>query len=286
VGALMPAFDTPQPINAVLDIPMGDVRVRASERADTVVEVTPTDAENRDDVKAASQTRVELSHGELLVKTPRLRTFSIRGSGGSVDVVVELPADSGLNATVGLGNLDADGPLGDTRLKTGLGTIRLGSATTLRVRAGAGDIDVGSASGHADISTGSGEVRVRELQASGVVKNSNGDTWIGTATGDLRLQAANGRLAVDAAHASVVAKSSNGDIRLGEARGREVVLETKIGDVEVGVPEGVTAWLDVSATAGHVDSALETTTQPDDGARTVDVRARTSLGDILIRRPA
>ena len=55
----MPTFDTPEPISATIDVAVGDVRITASDRADTVVEVRPSDASNDEDVKAAEQTRVE-----------------------------------------------------------------------------------------------------------------------------------------------------------------------------------------------------------------------------------
>ena len=64
-----------------------------------------------------------------------------------------------------------------------------------------------------------------------------------------------------------------------------VVLETQIGDVEVGIREGTAAWLDVSASAGRVRNALDATAAPDPSAETVEVRARTSVGEIVIRRP-
>lgn len=40
----MQKFDTPAPISAVLDIPVGRVRFIAADRADTAVEVLPADA--------------------------------------------------------------------------------------------------------------------------------------------------------------------------------------------------------------------------------------------------
>jgi DUF4097 and DUF4098 domain-containing protein YvlB len=128
-------------------------------------------------------------------------------------------------------------------------------------------------------------VRLRELDASAVVKNSNGDTWVGVAGGDLRLNAANGRIAVDVARASVVAKSANGDVRLGEVARGSVVLETQLGDLEVGIREGTAAWLDVSSTAGRVHNALDATDDPEPSAETVEVRARTTVGDVVIRHP-
>ena len=121
------------------------------------------------------------------------------------------------------------------------------------------------------------------LAGSAVIKNSNGDTWVGVAGGELRLNAANGSLAVDRAERNVVAKAANGDVRLGEVVRGTVVLETAVGDVEVGIPEGTAAYLDVNATAGRVENLLAPSDAPAEGG--VEVRARTALGNVVIRRP-
>lgn len=281
----MPTFDTPQPISAVVGIVSGDLRITAGERTTTTVDVRPTDAASKDDVKAAELTLVEYDRGELTVKTPKLRSWSPRGGGGSIDVVIELPAGSHLQASAQMGDLACAGPLGDARIKNGLGQVRLDRVETLTVKAGGGDIDVERVAGHAEISAGSGDVRVTELAGSAVIKNSNGDTWVGVAGGELRLKAANGALAVDHAHANVVAKAANGDVRIGDARAGTVVLETQIGDVEIGIPEGTATYLDVSATAGRVHNTLEAADRPGPSTETLEVRARTSLGNVVIRRP-
>ena len=128
-------------------------------------------------------------------------------------------------------------------------------------------------------------MRLRELDAGAVVKNSNGDTWVGAAAGDLRISAANGSISVGVARAGVTAKSSNGDVRLDEAVRGSVVLETRLGDVEVGIPEGTTAWLDVRAGAGRVSNELAAADAPAQSAETVEVRGRTSAGSVVVRRP-
>jgi DUF4097 and DUF4098 domain-containing protein YvlB len=285
VGALMPAFETPQPITATVDVVMADVRISAGDRPDTVVEVRPSDPSNSEDVKAADGTRVEHADGRLLVKAPKLRSWSIRSAGGSIDMTIELPAGSRVRGSGQLADFRCDGPLGDCEIKTGLGQIRLDRAGTLNLKSGAGDITVDRATGHAEVTTGTGEVRLGDLESTAVIKNSNGDTWVGTAGGDLRVKAANGNVAIDLAHASVAAKTANGDLRLGEIVRGAAVLETQIGDVEVGIREGTAAWLDVSASAGKVRNALESAGAPTSAAETVEVRARTSLGEIVIGRP-
>jgi DUF4097 and DUF4098 domain-containing protein YvlB len=281
----MPTFDTPEPISTTIDIGLGDVRISAGERGSTVVDVQPSDPSNEEDVKAAGLTRVEYANEQLLIRAPKLRSWLSRNGGGSIDVTIEVPAGSHVHGALASADFHGDGQLGDCRIKTGLGRIQLDRTGTLNLKSGAGDISVDRATGRAEVKAGSGDVRLRELDDSAVVKNSNGDTWVGVAGGELRLNAANGNIAVGLAHAGVVAKSANGDVRLGEVERGSVVLETRIGDLEVGIREGTAAWLDVRATAGRVRNALDGTGAPEPSAETVEVRARTSIGEIVIRRP-
>jgi len=282
----MAAFETPWPVTAALELPFGDARVRTGERDSTVVDVRPSDESNEEDERAAGLTRVELADARLLVKAPKPRGRLGRDRGGSVDVTIELPAGSHLNATLGWGDLRCDGPLGDCRIKSGLGLVLLDEAATLRVKSGAGDVSAERVAGHTEVTAGSGDVRLGELGAAAVIKSSNGNTAIGAVAGDLRVKAANGDISVESAQATVVAKSANGDVRIGAVARGTVALETNAGEVEVGIREGTAAWLDARALAGRVRNALEAAEAPDQPAETVEVRARTSLGDIVIRRAA
>ena len=279
----MPTFDTPDPITVTLDVVHGDVRVRAAGVGRTVVTVEPTDPGNGEDRKAAEQTRVEHFPGRLLVRTPKLRSWLPRAGGGSVDVTIELPEDSTVHGGGSLTDVHSEGPLDEVRIKLGMGRVDIESAEAVTVKSGTGDIVVERAGGHADIATGSGEVRLRRLAGTAVVKCSNGDVWVGEARGDLRIVSANGDIAVEHAGAPVSAKTANGSIRLGAVARGAVVLEAHIGDLEVGIPEGTPAHLDVKATAGRVRNALEASGVPDAGAERVEVRARTTIGDVVIR---
>jgi DUF4097 and DUF4098 domain-containing protein YvlB len=281
----MPTFDTREPITATIDVVAGDVRIAAAERTTTAISVEPTDTGSDDDRRAAEQTRVEYANGKLLVKGPKLRSWLPRTNGGSVNVTVELPTGSNVHGDAAMADFTCDGPLGECRLKTGLGRVRVDEAGTLSIKTGIGDITVDRATRHADVTSGSGEIRVSELDDSAVIRNSNGDTWVGTARGDLRVSAANGNIAIDVAQATVAAKSANGDVRLGDAVRGAAVLETKLGDVEVGIREGTAAWLDVRASAGRVHNALAAAEAPGESAEKVEVRARTVAGDVVIRRP-
>jgi len=277
----MPAFATPEPISVTIELSMGNARIIASDRTDTVVEVVPSDDSKASDIRAAEQTRVEYASGRLLVKTTQRSFF---GRGSSVDVTIELPAGSPVQGDSGLGDFGGEGHLGECRFKTGLGNIRLGHTGTLHLKTGMGNIAVDHASGDADVTTGSGQVRIGHVQGAAVIKNSNGDTVVGEVTGDLRVKSANGRISVDRAHTSVVAKTANGNVRIGEVISGAIVLETAAGELEVGIREGTAAWLDLSSRYGRVRNSLDGADSPEPSDATVEIRARTSYGDIKIGR--
>ena len=278
----MPVFTTPEPISVTIELNLGDVRIIASDRTDTVIEVRPRDDSKPADVRAVEQTQVEYSSSRPLVKTPRQRNFLGRGS--PVDVTVELPTGSEVQGDTGMGEFGCEGHLGECRFKTGMGNIRLDQTGAVHLRTGMGNIAVDRASGDADITTGSGDVRIGSVQGAAVIKNSNGDTVVGEVTGDLRVKSANGRISVDRAHASVIAKTANGNIRIGEVVNGAIVLETAAGELEVGIREGTAAWLDVSSKYGRVRNSLDETHSPEQSEAKTEIRARTSYGDIKIHR--
>jgi hypothetical protein len=281
----MPAFETPEPIYAVIELVVGDVLISAGDRADTVVEVRPSDSAKRADVSAAEQTRVEYFSGRLLVKASgRWRSWSPFGYGGSVDVHVELPAGSRVTGEASMGKFRCTGVLGECRITTSLGDIHLEQAGAVSLKTSAGDISVELGIGDAELTTGSGEVRVGGIDGTALIKNSNGDSRVGEITGELRLKVANGDIAVERSHASLVAKTANGDIRVGAAGRGSVVAETGLGAVEIAIPDGTAAWLDLHTGYGQLLNNLDAAEPPQPAADTVEVRARTGYGDITIGR--
>ena len=88
----MPTFDTPEPIAVTLDVGVGDIRVVAGDRTDTIVDVRPSDPAKKSDVTAAEQTRVEYSSGRLLVQAQKGWRWSFRSGRESIDVQIELPS--------------------------------------------------------------------------------------------------------------------------------------------------------------------------------------------------
>ena len=279
----MPTFATPRAIAAVIDMPAGRIEIRAADRTDTVVDVRPTDPGSDADVQAVDQVRVDLSDGRLSVTAPKSRFRSLFRRPPSVDVTLDLPTDSRVDVS-GWADIRTDGRLGDSTFDTAAGTVRIAETGRLKLRTAAGDVSVARAVGHADVITASGKVRIGEIDGTAVVKTSNGDITLGEVTGDVRLNTANGDIDVDRALATVAAKTAYGSIRVGEVVRGAVVLETSFGELEVGVRTGTAAWLDLQSGYGTVRSLLDATDEPAPSDDTVEVRARTGYGDIVIRR--
>lgn len=281
----MPVFATPEPISVTIELSVGDVRIIASDRTDTVVEVRPSDASDDSDVKAAQQTRVEYTDGTLTVRGQKGRALDFSKKTRSVDVLIELPSGSQVHGDVSVADVRTTGVLGECRLKASVGHFRLDRTGPLRLDTSGGHVTVDAVDGNAEVATGTGRVRIGEIGGAAVVKNSNGNTDIGTVTGELRVRSANGDISVDRVDARVEAKTSNGSIRIGEVVRDSVTLYTSTGDLEIGVAAGTAAWLDLNTSHGRVHNSLDDVSQgPEKSEKTVEVRAHTSFGDITVCR--
>lgn len=283
----MPTFETREPIAVEIELGVGGISIAATDRTDTVVEVSPCDPGEPGDVRAAERTTVEYDDGELKIRAPKSRKHRIlRGDGEAVNIHIDLPAGSTLRVEAAVATVRATGRLGECRYKTSAGDIRIEEAGPLSLRTAAGDISVRRTTGPCEVSTSSGVVRLTAIDGPAAIKNANGDTEVGEVTGDLRVRSANGAIVVDRALGGVAAKTARGDIRLGEVSGPIVVAETAFGRIDVGVRHGVPAWLDLHTSMGRVDSTLDAADPPAPGEAAVELRARTAFGDIRIRRAA
>jgi hypothetical protein len=214
----MQKFDTPDPISAVLDIPAGRIRFIAADRADTTVEVLPADASKGRDVKAGEQTNVEYGDGALRIETSAKNQYL--GPSGSIEVTVQLPAGSRVEAKAASAEFRAVGRLGDVAFEGAHRQIKLDEAASLRLTAIDGDVEVGRLNGPAEISTVRGDIRIAE-----------------------------------AVRGTVVLRTQSGDISVGAAAGVSAALDagTGYGRISNALKNDGTAGLDIQATTTHGD---------------------------------
>ncbi|MEV6041006.1 DUF4097 family beta strand repeat-containing protein [Nonomuraea sp. NPDC052116] len=297
----MPTFDTPEPISVSIDLPGAEVRIIASDRATTVVDARPDDGEG-----GAAAVQIGYAAGKLVVKSaqqapaqslagagagPRRHGWGLSALAGlfgdwgeSVRVTIELPSGSHVQGSTTSGEFHCTGRLGDCRLQTDHGDIRLDEAGAIQLTSDSGEIGVERATGRAEVSSASGEIRIQEVDGPASIRNDDGECYIGEVTGDLRLIGTSGDMQVERAHGGVEAKNVHGSVRIGEVARGSVVLTSTTGDLEVGVRQGTAAFLDVSTANGRLLNSLDAREGPDGFDETVEIRARSHDGDITIRR--
>jgi DUF4097 and DUF4098 domain-containing protein YvlB len=261
----MPTFATPEPIAVSIETRNGSIRLVATDRADTVVEVRPRDASRGADISAAEQTRVDFRDGKLVVAGARRALALFRDA--AVDVDIALPARSRLHASLGSADLRAEGEFGD-----------------VRVASASGNTDVDSVTGKFKAATASGSIAVRAVAGGASIATSSGDATVGDLDGDLKFKAASGSLAVDRLSGYLKSRTASGSVEIAAALRGGVSAATSSGEVTVGIPDGTAARLDVVSGSGVVSNELEPADGPHQGDETLLLQVRSGSGDVTIRR--
>jgi DUF4097 and DUF4098 domain-containing protein YvlB len=277
-------FQTPEPISAKLSLLVADVRVDASARDATTVQLRPSDPDDPRDVEIVRRTEVSFEDGTLSIRSPKsLRSFKPRGS---IEVIVQLPTDSSVKAATATGSFRATGVLGSCRIDTAAAEIAIERARTAKISKAAGEVTIGEVAEDASIESATGDIRIERIGGNAKIDNANGDARIGSIDGDLKLTGASGDVLVRRSGGSVSASTAFGAVRLlSVARGR-VKVDSARGDIEIGIAEGSAAWLNLNTTFGRARSELDAADTPDEQEQTVEVSASTAFGDITVRRAA
>jgi DUF4097 and DUF4098 domain-containing protein YvlB len=279
----MPTYATPAPIDLAVNLPVGAIDIVASDRADTIVTVTPTNPDKAVDRRGAEETSVTFDGARLAITGPKPRLSWI-GPTESVDLRVELPSGSRLAAEISVGGVRTRGRLGATRIKNATGGVEVDTTGDLWVRAGHGSVIVTAVEGSAEITADHGQIRIDSVTGDVAVKASHGGVHLGRTGGDVEAKLSYGDLEVATALGGVSAKTAYGSIRLGSVSGGAIDVESGYGAITIGVPTGIAAWLDLSSRDGRVRNELASDQAPAADDPSVAVRARTRFGDITIER--
>ena len=178
----MQKFDTPDPISAVVDVPAGRVQFIAADRADTTVDVRPVDASSSRDVKAAEQTKADSGNGVLRIEGPA--KTRVLGSPGYVEVTVQLPAGSRVDAKSASAEFRTVGRLGDVAFDGSQASVKIDEAASARLSVLDGDVSVGRLGGDADIRTRRGSIQVAEaVRGTVALTTEDGSITVDAAAG-------------------------------------------------------------------------------------------------------
>jgi DUF4097 and DUF4098 domain-containing protein YvlB len=269
----MPAyrFETPHPVNLIVEVNKGTVLVRCTDTTESTVQVEGKNAEavvveQRGDAITVTEPGRGRIFGDNALRVevvvpdgsnPAVRT-------GSADIQLRGRAGHG-QLRSGSGDVSAETVEGHLLVETGSGEIRADEVRgDLRVKTGSGDVEIGRSGGAASVSTGSGDVTVEHAGGTTVVKTGSGDLRLGQAHGDTSFSTGSGDVSIDHVH-----------------RGR-VTVKGASGDVSIGVAAGVPIWTDITTVTGTIRSDLRGAGQPQAGQEHIEVRAKTVSGDIAL----
>ncbi|MEV4064994.1 DUF4097 family beta strand repeat-containing protein [Nonomuraea dietziae] len=257
----MPVFSTPTPPAVHVDLPAGDLRLCATERQDTVVEVRPGEPASSDDHAYARSILVEQADGVITVKAP-----DGQRSRRAVHVDIALPEGSSLLAHTASTDVTTTGRLSEVAITCASGDVTVEHTVALR------------------ITTASGDVRCDVIEGDAVIDATSGKIGVGSVGGHVNVTTASGSAVIGRAHGDVTSRTASGDIVVHAVTRGQVNARSASGNVTLAVTEGSAAWLEISSLSGRVSSELEQSGEPGDAAETLEVHARTLSGDIAILR--
>ncbi len=262
-------FPCPEPVTVTGRLAAGTMEVIAEARDTATVEIIPADGSDssRD---AATQTRVEMLPGRLVVEAPEIGLGWLLRRTPKLRITIRVPRGCDLE----LKTVSAD-------LK-GLGQFGRGTLTTA-----SGDVQFQQSTGDVTVQTASGDARVEDVGGVLTVNSASGDVSIGQIGQEATVRTASGDVTIASAATSVRAVTASGDVRVGSVRHGQLTVSTASGDVAIGVERGTGVWLDLSTLSG--DTRNELTMGGDAGGGTpgevaLTLSVRTVSGDIKLHR--
>ncbi|MEV7613845.1 DUF4097 family beta strand repeat-containing protein [Streptomyces sp. NPDC089799] len=179
----MQKFAATAPVVAVLNVPAGRIQLIAADRADATVEVLPISTSKSADVKAAERTEVSYVDGVLRIDVPESGN-KLLGQSGAIEVTVQLPAGSRVEAVTAAAEFRGVGRLGDVVFEGAQGAVKIDETAGARLTLQSGDITVGRLGGSAEVSTQKGALRIAEVvQGTVTLRTEHGDIAVGAARG-------------------------------------------------------------------------------------------------------
>lgn len=245
-------FQTPQPVELEIKVPVGDIEVETVDGDETVITVDGTE-------KLVEQTIVE----------QRGRT-----------IVVELRGKTTFGITIAIGDFS----FGNSRLRV---RARIPHGSDTRVETAAADMNLRGRLGELATKSASGDLTVDgEVERDATLKTVSGDLRLARVGGDLRVQSVSGDVRADSVGGSVETKSVSGDVRVQSVREGRVSVTSVSGDIEIGVAPGTNLDVDAGSVSGDLTSEVPLGTEPggDPDGPTLVVRGKTVSGDFKVFR--
>ncbi len=303
----MHTFLTPEPITVEIRNASGEIRVDLADVASTTVDVVASTSHPLgflDDVIRAAKS--QFSNKAFAGGRPGSDAPADAGSDFADDPVERVRVDlrDAVDGQAGTLIVDTDparngwkssftvhvtAPLNSgIRIQSQSADVSVtGRAERLEARTASGEVRVDDVTGHSVVQTASGDIQVRS-SGSCDLRSASGEIRARAVTGEAVAHSTSGDVALDATGGNVNARTVSGEIRVLDLTAGRVELTTVSGDVEIGLHTGSLAAVDLSTVSGRTDTDLPVSdaapAEQDDDAPRLELKVKTTSGDIRIRR--
>lgn len=273
-------FDTPEPIELHVENGRGRIDVTAADTTETTVHISGdrADAFEVRDLDDGREPR------RIAILAPR-RDGGFFGKDHEADIVVVLPAASGVVVKSGSADVFTHGQLGATRVDSGSGDLSLELVDgPARLQTGSGDVAVEHLTGDAQVKSGSGNVQIKRVDGSLVVSTGSGAVRVGAANASVAIKTGSGDAQIVSLSDDLVYTTGSGDLVVESAESGRITAKAASGDVRVGVRAGTPVWTDIRTISGRIHSDVPSTGEPADDQSFLEVRATTASGDVTLHQ--
>jgi putative adhesin len=216
----------------------------------------------------------------------------------NVSFEIQVPHGMRLDAESRGGNVEVSG-VGETRLHTGGGNIQardIGGA--LDVHTGGGNLQVDACTGPIDLETGGGNIEIHQAQHAVKAHTGGGNIQVEGRAGPVDAHTGGGNIGIRQAESPVKAITGAGNVQVEIARASgaaQVELGTGAGNVDLRLPQDISARVEANSNLGHVQMEPAAGAQYNRGHGHLQavlgdgqgsVRLRTGVGGIRIRLTA
>lgn len=172
---------------------------------------------------------------------------------------ITAPASTSATLSTGSGDLHVEGLQGSVRLDTGSGSIEAnGVGQGLHATTGSGDITVRAVQGEARLQTGSGSIHAWELNGPATLSTGSGDITLAGGAQSTRADTGSGTIHATDVRGDFRARTGSGDVSAQGALpdGHRWELSTGSGSIDLGLPSGTHAHVDLQTDSGSIHSDL------------------------------
>ncbi|MBE2318717.1 DUF4097 family beta strand repeat protein [Solirubrobacter sp. CPCC 204708] len=266
-----------------VELEVGNVQLLAKARSDVAVDASPSNPRRSGDRASAEAVRVDQVGDAVVIRGPHKPRIFGPGK-DSVDLVVEVPETSAVEATVKFGTLRMTGRFAAVDAEVPFGEFVLDSAERLTLKGGHGDYRVTNVDGDADIHFKSGSMRVGHVGGALQLTGADGPITVDRVDGPAELKTSSGSLELGTAASDATIRSAYGSVRVRQANAGVIRIDGSYGSVDVGVRRGTAVWLDATSQYGVVRTDLAADAGPAADEQTLELHVRTGYGSIDIHR--